>query len=93
MDLSITMASGILSNFEPKTEFNRVFSFHFTRWLTNFKIHKMIFGVITIVRDKTTTVDSAFFRFKPKHFKVWKYLDDKNLRFGHLEGKGLCLKI
>ena len=62
MDLSITitMASGILSNFEPKTEFNRVFSFHFTRWLTNFKIHKMIFGVITIVRDKTTTVDSAF---------------------------------
>ena len=60
MDLSITMASGILSNFEPKTEFNRVFSFHFTGRLTNFKIHKMLFGVITIVKDKTTTVDSAF---------------------------------
>ena len=51
-------------------------------------VHKMIFGVITIVKDTATTIDSAFFRLKPKHFKVWKYLDDKNLRFGHLEENG-----
>ena len=67
MDFSITMASETLNKLRSKIESNlkELIPNKSARILlvSNLKTHKTVFGVVAIVKDKTTTVESTRYIF------------------------------